>query len=192
MAKHHDVKIIKTRTVGALRQDYMVNIQTLMNLKVPRFQRDKALRDMIAINAALYDQKLAITVVIEVVKLWVFTIPSLLQDGWETLWSIWVKIKMKNSRMNLSLLWQRWNGGRFLLSDAAGDWTYYYCPNPECKKRIKIYSRSFAGNGRNCPHCKVHIPPAILVKGTWVPNKLKLHRNQKDDWKRLHLWNWNS
>jgi len=69
MAKHHDVKIIKTRTVGALRQDYMVNIQTLMNLKVPRFQRDKALRDMIAINAALYDQKLAITVVIEVVKL---------------------------------------------------------------------------------------------------------------------------
>ena len=71
MTKHHNIKITKakTRTIGELRQEYMDNIQTLMNLKVPRFQRDKALRDMITISAALYDQRLAITVVIEVVKL---------------------------------------------------------------------------------------------------------------------------
>ena len=68
MAKKHDIKIIKTRTVGDLRQDYSDNLQVMMNLKAPRFQRDKALRDMLNIRVALYEKDIVITVTIGVEK----------------------------------------------------------------------------------------------------------------------------
>ena len=68
MAKKHDIKIIKTRTVGELRQEYSDNLQVMMNLKAPRFQKDKALRDMLDIRAALHEKRLVITVTIGVEK----------------------------------------------------------------------------------------------------------------------------
>jgi len=68
MAKHHDVKIIKTRTVGELRQEYSDNLQVIMNMKAPRFQKDKALRDMLDIRAALHNKNLVITVTLGVEK----------------------------------------------------------------------------------------------------------------------------
>ena len=68
MAKKHDIKIIKTRTIGELRQEYSDNLQVVMNMKAPRFLKDKALRDMLDIRAALYDKDIVITVTIGVEK----------------------------------------------------------------------------------------------------------------------------
>ncbi len=68
------------------------------------------------------------------------------------------------------------------MTDAAGSFAFYVCPNPDCKARIKIYSRSFAGLGKNCPKCKIHISNVMWSKKEkrWISNQLKLHRNQKD------------
>lgn len=66
------------------------------------------------------------------------------------------------------------------MNDAAGSWSFYHCPG--CNERIKIYSRSFAGNGKICPHCKGLITPAIWneKEKRYVARQLKLHRNQRD------------
>jgi len=68
MAKKHNIKIIKTRTVGEPRQEYSDNLQVIMNMKAPRFLKDKALRDILNIRAALYEKDLVITVTIGVEK----------------------------------------------------------------------------------------------------------------------------
>ena len=64
-------------------------------------------------------------------------------------------------------------------NDAAGSFSFFVCPNDDCKKRIKIYSRSFAGQGKRCPFCKCFIPNVIWDKKKkyYIPNKLKLHRS---------------
>jgi len=63
-----NIKIIKTRTVGELRNEYSDNLQVVMNHRVLRFQRDKALRDMLNIRAALHEKRLVITITIGVEK----------------------------------------------------------------------------------------------------------------------------
>ena len=68
MAKKHDIKVTKTRTVGELRQEYSDNLQVIMNMKAPRFLKDKALRDMLNVRAVLYEKDLVITVTIGVEK----------------------------------------------------------------------------------------------------------------------------
>ena len=59
------------------------------------------------------------------------------------------------------------------MNDAAGSASYYYCPN--CEGIVRIFSRSFAGQGKKCPHCKCHIPNVIYDKKLrrWIGNKLE-------------------
>lgn len=68
------------------------------------------------------------------------------------------------------------------LSNPAGSFRFYHCP--KCNKRIKIFHNSWFGNGvKICPECKVRIPCMVMSKKseTLVENKLKLHKNQKDE-----------